>query len=260
MILVVNKVDRPDARIAEVVARGRGPVPRPRRRRGPARLPDRLHERARRLGVARAGRAGREPAPAARPARRARARAHATTAGHPLQAHVTNLDASPYLGRLAICRVRNGVLRRGEDIAWCRADGETVTRARVSELLVTEALDRVPTDEAGPGRDRRGRRPRRRDARRDARRPRRPAGAAGDPRRRAVAGRDDRRQLVAAGRTRGRQAHRAPAARPPRRRARSATSRCASPTPSAPTPGRSRAAASSSSRCSSSSCAARASR
>src|SRR4051794_1750344 len=71
--------------------------------------------------------------------------------GHPLQAHVTNLDASPYLGRLAICRVRNGVLRKGQDVAWCRADGETITRAKVSELYVTEALDRVPADEAGPG-------------------------------------------------------------------------------------------------------------
>jgi GTP-binding protein len=71
--------------------------------------------------------------------------------GHPLQAHVTNLDASPYLGRLAICRVRNGTLRKGQDVAWCRADGETITRARVSELYVTEALDRVPADEAGPG-------------------------------------------------------------------------------------------------------------
>src|SRR3954452_15109728 len=71
--------------------------------------------------------------------------------GHPLQAHVTNLDASPYLGRLAICRVRNGVLRKGQDVAWCRADGVTISRAKVSELYVTEALDRVAADEAGPG-------------------------------------------------------------------------------------------------------------
>jgi GTP-binding protein len=70
---------------------------------------------------------------------------------HPLQAYVTNLDASPYLGRLAICRVRHGTIRKGQDIAWCRADGETVTRAKISELFVTDALDRVPTDEAGPG-------------------------------------------------------------------------------------------------------------
>jgi len=71
--------------------------------------------------------------------------------GHPLQAHVTNLDASPYVGRLAICRVRNGTIRKGQDIAWCRADGETVTRAKVVELYVTEALDRVDAAEAGPG-------------------------------------------------------------------------------------------------------------
>src|SRR5687768_8051973 len=70
--------------------------------------------------------------------------------GHPLQAHVTNLDASPYLGRLAICRVRNGTVRRGQDVAWCRADG-TVTRAKIAELYVTEALDRVSAEEAGPG-------------------------------------------------------------------------------------------------------------
>jgi len=70
---------------------------------------------------------------------------------HPLQAYVTNLDASPYLGRLAICRVRHGTIRKGQDIAWCRADGETIERAKVSELYVTDALDRVATDEAGPG-------------------------------------------------------------------------------------------------------------
>jgi GTP-binding protein TypA/BipA len=69
---------------------------------------------------------------------------------HPLQAHVTNLDASPYLGRLAICRVRNGTIRRGETIAWCRADG-SVTNAKVAELYITEALDRVEADDAGPG-------------------------------------------------------------------------------------------------------------
>jgi GTP-binding protein len=69
---------------------------------------------------------------------------------HPLQAHVTNLDASPYVGRLALCRVRNGTIRNGQPIAWCRADG-TVQRATVSELYVTEALDRVPAEEAGPG-------------------------------------------------------------------------------------------------------------
>jgi GTP-binding protein len=70
--------------------------------------------------------------------------------GHPLQAHVTNLDASPYVGRLALCRVRQGTIRRGAPIAWCRADGR-IEPAVVSELYVTEALDRVDAQEAGPG-------------------------------------------------------------------------------------------------------------
>jgi GTP-binding protein len=69
---------------------------------------------------------------------------------HPLQAHVTNLDASPYVGRLAICRVRHGVIRRGETVAWCRADG-LIEPVRVSELYVTEALDRVDAEEAAAG-------------------------------------------------------------------------------------------------------------
>ena len=70
--------------------------------------------------------------------------------GHPLQALVTNLDASPYVGRLAVCRVFHGTITRGEPIAWCRADG-TVETIRVTELYVTEALDRVDAASAGPG-------------------------------------------------------------------------------------------------------------
>ena len=70
--------------------------------------------------------------------------------GAPLQALVTNLDASPYLGRLAICRVHSGEIRKGQSVAWCRADG-TIERAKISELLITEALDRVPAESAGPG-------------------------------------------------------------------------------------------------------------
>jgi GTP-binding protein len=69
---------------------------------------------------------------------------------HPLQALVTNLDASPYVGRLALCRIRHGHIAKGQQIAWCRADG-TIESARVSELYVTDALERVPADEAGPG-------------------------------------------------------------------------------------------------------------
>src|SRR5205814_5637010 len=69
---------------------------------------------------------------------------------HPLQALVTNLDSSPYVGRLALLRVRHGTLRRGEQVAWCRANG-TIEPARVTELYLTEALDRVPAEQAGPG-------------------------------------------------------------------------------------------------------------
>ena len=70
--------------------------------------------------------------------------------GHGLQALVCNLDASPYLGRLALCRVINGELVRGQRVAWCRIDG-TVEFAKITELFITEALDRVPAESAGPG-------------------------------------------------------------------------------------------------------------
>ncbi|MDQ3943666.1 MAG: translational GTPase TypA [Actinomycetota bacterium] len=69
---------------------------------------------------------------------------------HPFQALVTNLDRSPYLGRLAMCRIRHGSLRRGEPVAWCRSDGN-VERVKVTELFITEGLERVPAEEAGPG-------------------------------------------------------------------------------------------------------------
>jgi GTP-binding protein len=149
VILVVNKVDRPDARIAEVV--------------------DEVYELFLDLDAdesqiefpivytnAKAGQASLDPS------------TPGTDLGpllellvshvpppeydpdHPLQAHVTNLDASPYVGRLAICRVRNGTIRRGETVAWCRADG-SVEPVTVSQLFVTEALERVEADEAGPG-------------------------------------------------------------------------------------------------------------
>ncbi|MGH2860189.1 MAG: translational GTPase TypA [Solirubrobacteraceae bacterium] len=70
--------------------------------------------------------------------------------GAPLQAHVTNLDASPYVGRIAICRVHQGTIRKGETVAWCRADG-SVERVRVTELYVTEALERVSAEKASAG-------------------------------------------------------------------------------------------------------------
>jgi GTP-binding protein len=155
VILVVNKVDRPDARIAEVVheveelfldldaaldqldfpivycvARdGRASLERPDDGAG---LPegatlqpllDLLLERI--------------PAPTYDP-------------DVPLQALVTNLDSSPYLGRLALCRVVSGTITKGAPVAWCRADG-TIERAKLSELYVAEALDRVAADSAGPG-------------------------------------------------------------------------------------------------------------
>ena len=68
----------------------------------------------------------------------------------PLQAHVTNLDASPYLGRLALCRVHQGYIKKGQQVAWMKADG-TVERVKVVELLITKALTRVPAESAGPG-------------------------------------------------------------------------------------------------------------
>ena len=70
--------------------------------------------------------------------------------GRGLQALVTNLDASPYVGRLALCRVHNGVLRKGVPVAWCRRDG-SVERAAVTELYVTDGMERVSAQEAGPG-------------------------------------------------------------------------------------------------------------
>ncbi|WP_026552513.1 translational GTPase TypA [Arthrobacter sp. H20] len=67
-----------------------------------------------------------------------------------LQAHVTNLDASPFLGRLALLRIFNGTLRKGQTVAWARQNGE-LKSVKITELLATRALDRVPTDSAGPG-------------------------------------------------------------------------------------------------------------
>ena len=68
----------------------------------------------------------------------------------PLQALVCNLDASPYLGRLAICRIVSGNIRKGQQVSWCRVDG-TVSKGKVTELMQTKALDRAPIEEAGPG-------------------------------------------------------------------------------------------------------------
>ena len=154
VILVVNKVDRPDSRIAEIV--------------------DETYELFLDLDAdehqiefpivytsAKAGRAsltrpedgGMPDSPDLEPLFEtivATIPAPSYDEGAPLQAHVTNLDASPYLGRLALCRVRQGWIRKGQTVAWCKTDG-TMERIKVTELLVTQALERVPADEAGPG-------------------------------------------------------------------------------------------------------------
>jgi GTP-binding protein len=151
VILVVNKVDRPDARIGAVV--------------------NEVYELFLDLDAdesqiefpivycnAKAGRASLDPDPdALEPDLQPlldliveHIPAPTYEEGHPLQALVTNLDASPYVGRLALCRVLHGTIRRSQQVAWCRSDG-TIERAKVTELYVTEALDRVDAEEAGPG-------------------------------------------------------------------------------------------------------------
>jgi len=154
VVLVINKVDRPDSRIAAVV--------------------DEAYELFLDLDAtekqiefpiiytsAKAGRASlTRPADGGMPeeenleplfkALLTAVPAPQYTEGAPLQAHVTNLDASPYLGRLAICRVHEGTIRKGQQIAWMRTDG-TVERAKVVELLMTENLTRVVAESAGPG-------------------------------------------------------------------------------------------------------------
>ncbi len=154
VILVVNKVDRPDARIAEVV--------------------DETYELFFDLDAtaeqiefpvvyasAKAGRASlNRPEDGGMPDSENLIPLFTTILGTvpaphydpdmPLQAHVTNLDSSPYLGRLALCRIHNGTLKKGQQVAWARHDG-TITRAKIAELLITQALERVPAESAGPG-------------------------------------------------------------------------------------------------------------
>src|SRR5437764_8387448 len=154
VVLVINKVDRPDARIAEVV--------------------DACYELFLDLDAseeqiefpivyasARAGRASlTRPADGALPgspdleplfsvlAEAVPAPGYDPAA--PLQAHVANLDASSYLGRIALCRVHSGTISRGQQVTWCRRDG-SVERVKITELYLTEALERVPAQTAGPG-------------------------------------------------------------------------------------------------------------
>ncbi len=154
VILVINKVDRPDSRIAEVV--------------------DDAYELFMDLDAdesqidfpivyacARDGRASLErPANGSVPDNDNLVPLFSTILktipapeylpGAPLQAHVTNLDASPFLGRLALCRVQQGELRKGQHVAWIRADG-SVRQVRLTELFMTEGLERKPAEKAGPG-------------------------------------------------------------------------------------------------------------
>jgi len=154
VVLVINKVDRPDARIAEVV--------------------DETYELFFDLDAteaqiefpivyasAKAGRASlTRPADGGMPAEENLEPLFSTlinTVPAPsydpeatLQAHVTNLDSSPYLGRLALCRVHNGTIKKGQTVTWCKTDG-SMEKAKVVELLVTQALERVPAESAGPG-------------------------------------------------------------------------------------------------------------
>ena len=154
VILVINKVDRPDARIAEVVDET-------------YELFFDLDATAEQIDFpiiyasARAGRASlNRPEDGGMPDSENLVPLFQAILGTvpppeyddemPLQAHVTNLDSSPYLGRLAICRVHNGTIRKGQSLVLCRADGSQ-ERVRIAELLMTDALERKPAESAGPG-------------------------------------------------------------------------------------------------------------
>ncbi len=154
VVLVINKVDRPDSRIAEVVDEtyelfldldateeqidfpiiytsakaGRASLTRPEN--GGMPVEENLEPLFKTLLET-------VPAPKYDPEK-------------PMQVHVTNLDASPYLGRLALCRVHQGTIKKGQQVAWMKADG-TTERAKVVELLMTQNLNRVPVESAGPG-------------------------------------------------------------------------------------------------------------
>ena len=149
IVLVINKIDRPDARIAEVI--------------------DEVYELFLDLDateeqinfpilytVAKDGQASTDvdtPGTDLKPLFEtllATIPAPTYDEDHPFQALVTNLDASPYVGRLALCRVRHGHIKKGQTVAWCRVTGE-IEKVKITELYITEALDRVDAAEAGPG-------------------------------------------------------------------------------------------------------------
>ncbi len=157
VVLVVNKVDRPDSRISEVVEETYELF---------MDLLDDTHDQESLnfpvvYASARAGRASLEqPSDGEMPEGEDLEALFRTIIevvpaptyvhGASLQAHVTNLDASPFLGRLALCRVHQGTLRKGQQVAWLRRDGSR-QNVKITELLVTEALERVPGTQAGPG-------------------------------------------------------------------------------------------------------------
>ena len=164
VILVVNKVDRPDARIDEVVSETMDLL---------LGLASDLSEEVPDLDldsvldvpvVYASGKAGaaslNQPADGALPDNDDLEPLFKTIIEHVpaptynpdevLQAHVTNLDSSPFLGRLALVRIFNGTLKKGQTVAWARQDGD-IKNVRISELLATKALERVPAEEAGPG-------------------------------------------------------------------------------------------------------------
>ncbi|OKL50243.1 translational GTPase TypA [Boudabousia marimammalium] len=163
VVLVVNKVDRPDSRIAEVVSETQELL---------LALAQDLDNEGHEIDLdsildmpviyasAKAGKSsanmpadGGEPDDDLEPLFKTileRIPGPTYEEGAPLQAHVTNLDASPFLGRLALLRIHNGTLRKGQSVGWARHDGTTRT-VRVSELLRTEGLDRMPAEEAHAG-------------------------------------------------------------------------------------------------------------
>jgi GTP-binding protein len=154
VILVINKVDRPDSRIPEVVDEAYGLFM-------DLDANDDQIEFPVVYASAKAGRASmNRPENGAMPDRENldalfevifnTIPAPVYHEGAPLQAHVTNLDSSPYLGRLALCRIREGVIKKGENVMWMKTDG-TSERVKISELLITDGLERVPALEAGPG-------------------------------------------------------------------------------------------------------------
>ena len=165
VILVVNKVDRPDSRIEEVVHETTDlllALASDLEEDGETEVDyDAILDLPVLYAAAKAGRASTEaPADGSLPDSPnleplfatilERIPAPSYTPNAPLQAHVTNLDASPFLGRLALLRVFNGEIRKGQTVAWARKDG-TLQNVRISELLRTEALERVPAESAGPG-------------------------------------------------------------------------------------------------------------